>query len=177
MQNWKDLYTELSGLISSQLPSVRWIDLWHNQVNFLDSEHPFPVPAVFLSFVSQDITDTGTRVQQVDLQVDVYLFYETFADTYQGAWNQASALDFLDTLNGLQSILHASSGDNYSAMRRVSFDPVDTGNAGNIYRTSFQCLMTDYAAQRAYEDSTLYDMEIIRQDLPPVEHDNGFIIT
>lgn len=172
MQNWKDLYTELATRISDNLPQVKWIDMWHNQVNFLDSEHPFPTPAVFLSFRSQDISDTGTRVQQVSLQVDVYLFYETFADTYHGSWNQGSAMAFLDTLNGLQALLHGRSGENYSGMRRISFDPVDTGNAGNLYRISFQCLLADYAAQKTYTDAELEEMNLSKGSAP--EEDPGY---
>lgn len=146
MQNWKDLYTELATLLADKLPAVQWIDLWHNQVNFLEEEHPFPTPALFLNFRLTEATDTGERVQNIRLQVDVYIYYETFADTYNGAWNQASALGFLDLLNDVHAILHGNSGANYSNMRRIGFNPIDTGNAGNLYMQSFECVLVDYAA-------------------------------
>jgi len=61
MQNWKDLYIELADKIN-QIEAVRWIDLWHNQVNFLEEEHPFPTPAVFLSFRGRNFEDIGLKV-------------------------------------------------------------------------------------------------------------------
>ncbi len=140
MQNWTHLYTELATKITDHLPEVEWVDLWHNQVNFLEDEHPFPTPAVFLNFRSLQIDDAGKKVQQVRLQVDCFLFYETFADTYNGSSNQESALAFLQLLNDLYALLHGSSGENYSSMRRIAFNPVDTGNAGNLYQLSFECL-------------------------------------
>src|SRR5690606_21420551 len=128
MQNWTDLYKELSQKITEGIEAVEWVDLWHNQVNFLEDEHPFPTPAVFLNFRTLNLQDVGERVQQVNLQVDCYLFYETFADTYDGSSNQESALEFLQLLNDLYALLHASEGENYSNMRRLAFNPVDTGN-------------------------------------------------
>jgi hypothetical protein len=160
MQNWKDLYTELSEILTGEIPAIKWVDLWHNQVNFLDDEHPFPAPAVFLSFRILETADAGQKVQQVKLQVDTYIFYETMADSYFGSWNQASALDFLELINSIYSVLHGSEGENFSSMRRTGFAPIDTGGSGNLYLQSFECLLIDYAAQKLYEDATIADVEI-----------------
>ena len=50
MENWTNLYRELARIIQEKIPQIYWIDLWHNQVNFLQDEHPFQTPAIFLSF-------------------------------------------------------------------------------------------------------------------------------
>lgn len=168
MQNWKDLYTELSQKIGA-IEAIEWIDLWHNQINFLDDEHPFPTPAVFLGFRSNQMDDTGEKTQQVSLQIDVYLYYETFSDTYKGSANQESALGFLESLNNLNAILHASQGENYSSMRRTAFNPVDTGGAGNLYQATYECLLVDYSAQKEYGEGSFKGV-----DLDPGE--NGFIV-
>src|SRR5690606_2012527 len=95
MQNWEDLYLEHAQMITEKIPEVRWVDLWHNQVNFLTEEHPFPTPATFLSYRILKTKDVGNKVQEVTLQVDAYFYYEIFADTYVGGINQESALDFV----------------------------------------------------------------------------------
>lgn len=169
MQNFKDLYTELATKIKTAIPAVKWIDLWHNQVNFLSEEHPFPTPAVFLNFRTLQVDDTGQRAQAVRMQVDCFVYYETFADTYEGSWNQSSALDFLNLLNNLQAILHASDGLNYSSMRRIGMNPVDTGDAGNTYQVSFECTLMDYAAQRMYDDTTVDEMTVEKGSSPTTE--------
>lgn len=175
MQNWKDLYTELSNKLADGIPALQWIDLWHNQINFLEEEHPFPTPAVFLQFRSMGIQDMGERVQQLQLQVDVYVYYETFADTYKDSFNQDTALAFLDLLNAVHACLHASGGDNYSNMRRIALNPIDTGNAGNLYMISFECVLVDYAAQVAWQDAQGNEIDLTHEAPPPPEEDEDKI--
>lgn len=166
MQNVKDLYIELATTLSTKIPAIKWIDLWHNQVNFLSEEHPFPTPAVFLNFRILQADDTGLRVQKLRMQVDCFVYYETFADTYHQSWNQSTALDFLNLLNDIQATLHASDGQNYSAMRRTGLNPVDTGDAGNTYQLSFECTLMDYAAQIQWQDTEVNGVELQKENIP-----------
>lgn len=169
MQNWKDLYLELANKINVGVPTIKWVDLWHNQINFLQEEYAFPSPAVFFAFRSNKIDDTGMKVQQVNLQVDVFLFFETYADTHKGSVNQADALAFLQAFDDINKVLHASSGTNYSGMRRIGFGPVDTGGAGNLYQAIYECLLTDYSVEAhntAVTDLTDNTLEI-EEGTPP----------
>ena len=104
MENWQNLYLELAQKLSADLDDnelefynklntiaehdgkspIRWQDLWHNQVNFLEDELQFPTPAVFLSFRSKNVQDLGDKLQEMVLQIDCYLFYETFSNTFNG---------------------------------------------------------------------------------------------
>ncbi len=170
MQNWKSLYKELAENIAENVDTIQWIDLWNSQVYNLENEHPFPAPAVFLAFRSNAMEDVGVKVQKVELQVDVFLFFETFLDTFLGAYNQTEALNFLDSIDKINSLLHGSSGVNYSSMRRVSFSPVDTGGAGNLYTVTYTCTLMDYSATPEYESGSFAEMEIE----PAVE--NQFVI-
>jgi len=166
MQNWKDLYIELAEQLSDKIPAIKYFDLWHNQVNFLSEEHHFPSPALFFDFRIIEAKDSGNMVQTVKLQVDTYLFYETFADTYKGSHNQSTAVQFLEILNEVYGHLHAKSGNNYSEMRHNALQSIDTGGAGNTYRIGFECTLQDYAAQNIYIDGTVSDVDIIPGDSP-----------
>jgi hypothetical protein len=170
MQNWVDLYKELTDKAAA-IDGVQWVDLWHNQINFLADELPFPAPAVFLGFRLLGALDVGDRVQQVRMQVDAYLFYETFADTYRGSVNQDSALAFLTLLNSLYTAYHGTSGENYSNMRRIALAPLDTGGAGNLYQVSFECLIMDYAAQKVLVDGEASGIELVNGTGPQSEPD------
>lgn len=178
MQNWVELYKELSCKISDNINEIEWIDLWHNQVNFLSDDHPFPTPAVFLGFRAKNLMDKGLKVQSAEIQVDIYLYYETFLDTFKGAYNQKDALAFLQTADDLFGLLHASNGASYSGMRRIDFHPVDTGGAGNLYRIVFEALMTDYAATPKWEDLEVDGIIVERGDTQRQAPDfkNGYII-
>lgn len=154
MEYWTDLYNEIADRITEKLPETAWIDLWHEQVNYLTDELPFPVPAIFVAFNTIATDDRGGLVQDCDTQIDLYLFYETFSDTYVGSTNRDSALRFLDQLTRLHALFHGKSGRNFSAMRRTDMRREESGGAGNLYRISFQCLVTDYSAQHLFTEST-----------------------
>jgi hypothetical protein len=167
MQNFKNLYLELAQKISDNLPEIEWIDLWHSQVYNLAEEHPFPTPAVFLAFRSAGIKNIGVKVQQVTLQVDVFLFFETFADTYKGGINQDEALAFLQSMDNINRVLHCSSGEHYSSMSRKSFSPLDTGGSSNLYMMTYECLLMDYSANVPDGEGTFADMEVERFIVEP----------
>lgn len=170
---FKELYKELCTVIVAKVPAIKWIDIWHNQVNFLEQEHQFPTPAVFLNFRIINAVNMGNKVQKATIQVDVYLFYETFADTYNGSWNQDSALDFLDSLGDLYGILHGSEGATYSSMSRIGMSSVDTGSAGNLYLQPFSCEAIDYAASTEYEEAEIDDISIANGSAPPPPEEEG----
>jgi hypothetical protein len=166
-----DLYLELSDRIAANLPEIRWCDLWHNQVAYLEDELPFPAPAIFIAFHVADTEDVGAPVQQCSLQIDFYLFFETFADTYQGSANQTDALAFLKTLTRLHALFHGRSGRHFSVMRRTDVAAEDTGNAGNLYRVSFECVATDYSAQVIYYEGGFPDVAAVKEPIPQREID------
>lgn len=171
MENWKDLFVELATKVQTQIPEIKWIDLWNNQVNFLMEEHPFPTPALFMSFRTVNTQDMGDKQQEVNLQVDFHLYYETFLDTYQNGVNQQSALEFLNLMDALNGYFHGTSGDNYSSMRRSGFNPEDTGGAGNLYRITFTCILQDTSAMKYYDELDKVDIAL-RKD----PEDDGFVI-
>ena len=138
---WSEIYKEIAEKITANLPDVLWVDLWHEQVNYLTEELPFPTPAVFVSFNTQSTEDSSKLVQNCNLQVDLYLFYETFSDTYEGSLNQRSAVNFLDRLSELYALFHGKAGKHYSEMRRIDMSREESGGAGNLYRISFECLV------------------------------------
>lgn len=150
LKGWDKLYQELAEKVNENIEAINWIDLWHNQVGFLVEEHPFPTPALFFAFRILSVEDTGEKVQTLNLQIDMFYFYETFLDTFAGAYNEADALNYLDNLTALHKLFHGSSGENYSEMRRTGLAAVDTGSSGNLYRQTFTCTAIDASALKEY---------------------------
>jgi hypothetical protein len=160
MEAWTDLYKELAEEITTNLTDVAWVDLWHKQISFLTSELPFPTPAVFIAFKTLNIEDKGLLIQDCDTQIDFYLFYETFSDTYEGSYNQSSAIEFMRTLTDLHVLFHGTSGENYNEMRRVDLNNEDSDNAGNLYRISFACNIEDASAKKDSELKDVTEIEV-----------------
>jgi len=164
MEAWTDLYTEIGTTINTKLDEIRWIDLWHDQVSYLTDELPFPVPAVFISFNTISCNDKGLLIQDCDTQVDLYLYYETFSDTYQGSFNQDSAIEFMRSVTKLHQAFHGTSGVNFSSMRRVDMRREESGGAGNLYRISFACIVEDASAKVLYDNQMVNEVVIERTD-------------
>lgn len=147
--------------------------MWHEQVSFLDEEHPFSSPAVFIEFNTLGIEDEGLLVQRLHTQIDFRLFYETFSDTYEGAAMQEEALSFLDLLTLLGMMLHGKSGKNFGTLRRTHVGREESGGAGNLYRISFECEIMDYTTMELASHADMKDreMKISNGDLPEKTED------
>lgn len=171
MQYWTQLYQEIADRIAGNLDEIKWCDLWHEQVSYLTSELPFDTPAVFIAFSTIAIDDRGLLAQDCNTQIDMYVFYETFSDTYFGSSNQDRALDYLNTLTRLHALFHGKPGENYSSMRRVDMRREESGGSGNLYRISFQCSVTDYSAEHLFitTESPDRELEITKGSIPPKE--------
>lgn len=162
----KALYTELAAIIAAKLPEIRWVDLWHEQVSFLTTELPFPTPAVFIDWRTLSCDDLSMKAQELNLQVDFYLFYETFSDTYQGSANADTALAFLESKTNLHKAFHATHGETYSEMRRVYAGGESAGGAGNLSRVSFQCLAVDESAMDEVNSVIVQEIAVTRGTRP-----------
>lgn len=158
--------TNLKEFILNQ---IKWVDLWHEQVSYLTNEIPFPTPSVFISFNLLNAENKGMKGQLCNTQVDFYLFFETFSDTYVGSVNKDSALDFLKQLTEIHKAFHATSGENYWEMSRVDMKREDSGDAGNLYRISFQCMVDDMSATHDFNEETVTDISISRSALPDAQ--------
>ncbi len=169
--NFSSLYKEFAQKVETNMEGIRWIDLWNSQVYNLEDQVPFPAPALFMAFRSNQMRPMGSKIQEVNLQVDFFLFYETFLDTYSGAYNMDMALNYLDHLDQLNALFHGSNGENYSNMARVNFSPIDTGGAGNLYSVTYSCDFIDRSAQKEWGTGNFADLKI-----DPAAADNKFVI-
>lgn len=170
MKDLKSLYLEHEGRITANLPEIKTVDLWSEQVSFMAEEHPFKAPAVFFAYRMLMSDNQSEKLQNLRMQVDIYLFYETFADTIRGAKKQDKALGFLDLLTKINACFHATEGNYYSEMKRTGFNPVETGGAGILYVQHYEFSMLDTSAQELYDTLKFDNMEIeiIREEIPPV---------
>jgi len=175
---WQHLYNELAEKVKDNITEIEWLDLWHNQIGFLVEEHPFPTPAVFFSFRMLSAENLAGLVQEANMQIDMYYYFETFLDTNYEAFNKESALSFLEVTTKLHQLFHGTTGDNYSEMTRIGFAPVDTGSAGNLYKVSFNCKIIDETASKNYVSVVPGDLTITPGSDPNItEINNDFIIS
>jgi len=164
MQAIEELYLEHEAMVTEFLPEIKHVDLWAEQVSFLQEEHPFFSPAVFFGYRSSSMEDLSKKVQRITLQVDIYYYYETFYDTARNAKKQTKALDFLKLLSKINSVFHGVSGEYFEDMRRVGFTPVETGTANILYLQRYECVMTDESARELSRLQLVNDVDVQKVD-------------
>lgn len=157
IQDWIEAYKEIAGKIRTGIDKIKWVDMWTGQVNFLSEEYPFPSPAVFLAFRTEDIESLGGGVQDINCLVDFYLFYESMADSHHGSPSMDSALIFGKLLREIHQLFHGKSGESYSAMDRKGFRPIETGGSGILYQVTYATIIRDYSGSLATGDEVDLD--------------------
>ncbi|MEO7977760.1 hypothetical protein [Flavobacterium sp.] len=169
MKDLKNLYLEHEKRVTDNISEIKHIDLWSEQVSFMADEHPFKAPAVFFGYRILSAEDLSEGIQELQIQVDVYLFYETFADTSKGSKKQQKALAFLDLLTKINACFHASNGIYYSSMRRTGFNPVETGGAGILYVQRYVLTMIDDSAKELFLNMKFdhINIDVIEEAVPP----------
>lgn len=154
-----DEYAELHERLEA-VPELEHIDLWHDQVNYLSEEHPFPTPAAFIEFNTLQVDDAGELMQTTTLQVDIHIFYETFCDSYEGAVMQGEALTYMDLLLLIGLMFHGRSGTHFHQMRRTGTMREESGGAGNLYRISFETNISEFSGLNLFSTKEMGDREI-----------------
>lgn len=147
---YKDIYQEVAQIINEKMPEIKWVDLWANQTDYFDEELPFTLPAIFIEFNAYDISDKGKLAQIIELEIIFHIAYETMAESYQGSYNQDSALQILESLIKLHQTFHGESGENFSRMRRS--DAKQEINGGNIlqYAITYTTVISDQSASKEF---------------------------
>lgn len=174
MNYWTEPYKEIASRVRANIPAINHIDLWHEQVSYLTEELPFSTPAIFIAFSTIETQDRSLFIQDVITQVDMYLFYETFSDTYDDSMNRDRAIEYLERLTELHALFHGKPGATFSEMRRVDMRREDSGGAGNLYRISFECLINDASAAVLFTETENPDADVdlkneaIPEPEPPV---------
>lgn len=163
MENLKELYLEHEKRITDNMADIKHVDLWSEQIGFMEQEHPFKAPAVFFSYRMLSADDQGKKIQQLRLQTEIYLYFETFADTKRGSKRQEKALNFLDLLTRINACFHGSHGKYFGEMRRTGFDPVETGTANLLYVQRYELTVNDASAQ-VLEDELQFDAMEVKVD-------------
>lgn len=172
-----DTYKELCNHISTEVPDIKHIDIWRNQPYIFSNGMPFSTPAVFLAFRSDTLKDLPNNRQQAGMQVKVYLYHETLADSSKDAPSQESALAFGEWLNLINRALHGSSGDTYNNMSRIAFQPEQAPRSQAFYSQVYSYQTIDDSAAKETAETTASDINTTFEEQTPAPTDTELYYT
>ena len=152
-QDWIAAYIELCAIVKTKVTEVTHADLWHQQIDYEDTEYPWPTNSVFFEFNTDDISVIGNGVQNMNAQITVYHAFNTLSDTYDESNNQAIALAFGNTIKKIHNALQATSGVNFSSLNRISLKRYPAPMYLICYAQTYTCIITDYSGSKQYDQS------------------------
>ena len=86
-------------------PVIKTVDLWNEQVEFIEQEAPFATPAVFVEFLPVQWTTLGGPVQQADLTVRLHIVTPWKGSAADGSLYREQSLRRFDLLDRIDDHL------------------------------------------------------------------------
>ncbi|MBL7902936.1 MAG: hypothetical protein JNK73_13145 [Bacteroidia bacterium] len=165
-QDWIEAYKEIGKLMEA-IPEVKHVDLWHEQIDFLPEEYPWPPGSVFIEVNVSDTSSTGLKVQDLNAEVTVFFVLDTLADTYMKSATQDIAFEFGQVLKKIHKALHGNSGKNFSAMNRRGIFRQPAPQYLMAYKQVFNCIIRDMSAMDEPGEATL-TKATVNTSSPPI---------
>ena len=97
----KTLYLDIKNCLkaitdTNGVPVFKHFDLWNQQVEFIEQETPFAVPAIFIEFKPIEWQQLGFNKQHADALIRVHVVTPWFAQTADYSPLESEMLDYLD---------------------------------------------------------------------------------
>lgn len=107
---WRsDTFLEMQQLILDQMPEIKAIDLYNNQLDDYRGEEnraaALPKPLVLIEFTGGDWEHDGNIRISKDYFFRLHLVLEDYQKTYSGSPTQSQALEHIDKVSTLANVL------------------------------------------------------------------------
>lgn len=76
-----NIYKDIAKQLRLQVSEVKHIDLFNQQYDRGEKEHPFGIPAVFVEYVATAWTAGGNNAQEGDSAVRIHVVMDNYGDT------------------------------------------------------------------------------------------------
>ena len=86
-------------------PVIRHIDLWNEQVEFIEQEEPFDTPAVFIEFRPVQWRTMGGNAQQADVPFRLHVVTTWKGSARHGSHFQQDSLERFDLLHNHEELV------------------------------------------------------------------------
>ena len=108
------IYKAICDRLSAQVPDIKHIDLWNNNIAVLSGGAVWPRPAVFVEFEAIEWRQQQNRARMADIAVRLHIV--TDAVSYNGNTDpkQDSALAFFDLINKVNAAMQGLRGENFA---------------------------------------------------------------
>lgn len=99
---------------------IKYVDLWNRNVEFIETDGVFPMPAVFVEFDTINWEKSPTGRQRALVNINLHVVTKIIKKTHAEAETLSDNLNFLDLMDTICSTLTAVGGPGFSAFSRVA---------------------------------------------------------
>lgn len=103
---------------------IKHFDLWNMNVEFIELETAFEMPAVFVEFTPIEWKTLGGGVQQANVSLNLHVVTAYSGSAAEGSDFQTDAIAYFDLLDKIHHHLFGLKGTGFNALKR-------TGSATN----------------------------------------------
>ena len=109
------IYEAICERISTQVPEIKHIDLWNNNVAVLSGGAVWPRPAVFVEFETIEWRQQQNRVRMADVAVRLHIVTDAISCNGHNDKRQHAALAFLRLINKVNAAMQGLNGNNFAS--------------------------------------------------------------
>lgn len=106
------IYKAICERLTAQVPDIKHIDLWNNNIAVLSGGAVWPRPAVFVEFETIEWKQLQNRARMADIAVRLHIVTDSVS--YNGSKDpkQDTALAFFELLNKVNAAMQGLRGNN-----------------------------------------------------------------
>ena len=121
----KNIYNTLAEKLASVTdnngnPVFQHIDLWNSQVEYLEQENPFAMPACFIEIMPIQWQQLGGGAQQANIDIALHIVTRWQMPTFHGGTYQAPGTEYLDIPNHVWAHLHRFGNPAFGTIMRIT---------------------------------------------------------
>lgn len=109
------IYEAICNRISTQVPEIKHIDLWNNNVAALSGGAVWPRPAVFVEFETIEWRQQQNRARMADVAVRLHIVTDAISCNGHNDKRQHAALAFLRLINKVNAAMQGLNGNNFAS--------------------------------------------------------------
>jgi hypothetical protein len=113
----KKIYLKLIELLTED-ELIKHVDLWNENIQFIEQEQLFALPAVFVEFEPIMYLPFPHGAQEATATVRLHIVAEGYNPTSAQSQYLNEALQYLDLLDSVNARIHGFSGDGFNTFTR-----------------------------------------------------------
>ncbi len=113
----KQLFKAIAERIKQQVPGIKFIDLWNEQLAEITANTAWPTPSVFIEFEQYDVRQLANHIYMADVPIRLHIITRT-KPYARGSEDRKldEALDYFDLIDQVHAAICTLAGDNFSTL-------------------------------------------------------------